>query len=90
LLPRTTYDNNRSVVLTSEPDVTSAAYEVKDGLREGAVLSPCLYNIFMAGLIRELNAPGNKQHGMHVGKGKEWMGAQIWADDLIIAAAHEK
>jgi hypothetical protein len=41
-------------------------------------------------LIRELNAPGNKQHGMHVGKGKEWMGAQIWADDLIIAAAHEK
>jgi hypothetical protein len=47
-----TYDNNRNVVLTSEPDMTSAAYiyEVKDGLREGAVLSPCLYNIFMAGL----------------------------------------
>jgi hypothetical protein len=41
----------------------------------------------MARLIRELQkAPGNKQHGMHVGK--EWMGAQMWADDLVIAAAH--
>ena len=25
-----TYDNNRSVVLTSDPDVTSTAYEVND------------------------------------------------------------
>jgi hypothetical protein len=58
-----TNNNNRSVVLTSETDVTSAAYDVKDGLREGAVMSPCLYNIFMAGLTRELKAPGNKQHG---------------------------
>jgi hypothetical protein len=38
--------------------VTSAAYDVKDGLWEGTVLSPCLYNIFMAGLIRELKAQG--------------------------------
>jgi hypothetical protein len=85
-----TYDNddNRTAVLTPEPDVTSATYDVKGGLREGAVLPPCLYNIFMAGLTRELKAPGNKQHGMHVGK--EWMGAQMWADDLITAAAHKK
>jgi hypothetical protein len=78
-----TYDNddNRTAVLTPEPDVTSATYDVKGGLREGAVLPPCLYNIFMAGLTRELKAPGNKQHGMHVGK--EWMGAQMWADDLV-------
>jgi hypothetical protein len=50
-----TYDGNGSVVvLTSDEQVVSGSYDVNDGLREGAVLSPGLYNIFMAGLVRQL------------------------------------
>jgi hypothetical protein len=40
-----TYDGNESVVLTSDEQVASGSYDVNDGLREGAVLSPRLYNI---------------------------------------------
>jgi hypothetical protein len=38
-----TYEGNESVVLTSDERVTSGAYGVNDGLREGAVLSPRMY-----------------------------------------------
>ena len=80
-----TYDNNTSAILGGQPGEQSTQYLVKDGLREGAVLSPMLYNIFVASLITELKKTGNLADGMHVGG--IWAGAQTWADDIVIATA---
>jgi hypothetical protein len=80
-----TYDNNTSAILGGQPGEQSTQYLVKDGLREGAVLSPMLYNIFVASLITELKKAGNVVDGMHVGG--IWAGAQTWADDIVIATA---
>jgi len=82
-----TYDDNTSAILTSVKGVTSTAYPVKDGLREGAVLSPTLFNIYIAELFRELKATGVKEHGMHVGS--EWAGGQAWADDVVLTTANK-
>jgi hypothetical protein len=54
-----TYDGNTSAVLTSVKGVASAEYPVKDGLREGAVLSPTLFNIYIAELFSACLRPGN-------------------------------
>jgi hypothetical protein len=82
-----TYDDNTSAILTSVKGVTSTEYPVKDGLREGAVLSPTLFNIYIAELFRELKATGVKEHGMHVGS--EWAGGQAWADDVVLTTANK-
>jgi hypothetical protein len=74
-----TYDNNTSVILEGQPGEPSTQYLVKDGLREGDVLSPMLYNILVASLITELKNTGNLADGMHVGG--IWAGAQTWADE---------
>jgi hypothetical protein len=80
-----TYDNNSSAILGGQPGEQSTQHLVKDGLREGAVLSPMLYNIFVASLITELKKTGNLADGMHVGG--IWAGAQTWADDKNLKAA---
>jgi hypothetical protein len=82
-----TYDGNTSAVLTSVKGVASAEYPVKDGLREGAVLSPTLFNIYIAELFRKLKSGGAKEHGMHVGD--EWAGGQAWADDVVLTTANK-
>ena len=81
------YTGNRSRILTSRPGVMSSEYTVENGLREGAVLSPLLYCIFTAALMRKLQAPENAPYGMHVGT--EWTGAQLYADDQLLMTAHE-
>jgi hypothetical protein len=81
-----TYVNNQSAVMGAGAE-RSDMYAVKDGLREGAVLSPMLYNIFVASLISELKKPEHKKLGMHVGD--IWAGAQTWADDIVIVAADD-
>ena len=81
------YTGNRSRILTSRPGVMSSEYTVENGLREGAVLSPLLYCIFTAALMRKLQAPENAPYGMHVGT--EWPGAQLSADDPRLLTAHE-
>jgi hypothetical protein len=65
-----TYDGNESVVLTSDEQVASGSYDVNDGLREGAVLLPRLYNIFMAGRLVSLGtgrAMKKPSHGWSAG-----------------------
>ena len=81
------YEDNRSQVLTSEDRVTSTEYSVENGLREGAVCSPLLYVVFCTGLIKKLKSGPTAALGMTVGS--EWMGAQMWADDLLLMTAHE-
>jgi hypothetical protein len=68
-----TYVNNQSAVMeagTEKPE----SYAVKDGLREGAVLSPMLYT-FVASLITELKKPEHRKLGMHIGD--IWAGARM-------------
>merc|ERR1712139_112892 len=75
-------------------------YQVNNGLREGAVLSPLIYKIFSASLMRVLRSAPLAKYGMHVGnrsseydtgaadENGEWCGAQMWADDIVIMSAH--
>jgi hypothetical protein len=51
-----TYVNNTSAVLGGEHGVQFDQYNVRDGLREGTVLSPILYNIFVASLLTDLKS----------------------------------
>ncbi len=39
----------------------TAGYEVNVGLQQGRVMSPWLFNVYMDGVVREVNARGQGQ-----------------------------
>ena len=66
----------------------SESFEVKMGLRQGCVMSPWLFNMFMDGVVREVysrvNGMGVK---MSVGGEEEWVLSQLlFADDTALVA----
>jgi hypothetical protein len=66
--------------------VTSGTYQAENGVREGSVLSPTLFIMFINGLLQQLNASGR---GVAV-HGNNWMGAVLYADDIILMAKSAK
>ena len=54
----TMYQHNQSYIIVGH--VKSSGYEVRNGVREGAILSPLLYILFLNMLLQQLRAvPGS-------------------------------
>ena len=59
----------------------STGFCIKNGTRQGSVLSPTLFSVYLDDLLKELRQLGL---GCHVGG--VWVGAAGYADDLILLA----
>ena len=66
----------------------SESFEVKMGLRQGCVMSPWLFNVFMDGVVREVYARVNGMGvKMRVNGESEWILSQLlFADDTALVA----
>ena len=61
--------------------VRSSTFSITNGTRQGSVLSPCLFSVYLDDLLKELRHMGL---GCHMGG--MWVGAAGYADDLILLA----
>ena len=61
------------------------SYQVTTGLREGCVLSPILFSIFIMDLAEKL-----KRKGLGVKTKGHWLGACFFADDIVLVADTSK
>ena len=80
------YDEGRACVRVGSK--VSESFEVKMGLRQGCVMSPWLFNMYMDGVVREVysRVPG-KGVKMRVDGEREWMLSQLlFADDTALVA----
>ena len=62
-------------------DIYSDFFSVKNGVKQGGVISPCLFCIYIDGLINEL-----KENGSGCYMGEVYAGAFAYADDLTLLA----
>ena len=62
-------------------DANSSSFGILNGTRQGSVLSPCIFSIYMDELLQELRHLGL---GCHIGG--IFMGATIYADDVLLLA----
>ena len=69
-------------------DEVSECFEVKMGLRQGCVMSPWLFNVYMDGVVREVYARVNGMGvKMRVNGESEWILSQLlFADDTALVA----
>ena len=63
----------------------STEFRLKNGTRQGSVLSPVLFSVYIDGLLGDLRA---KQLGCAIGGC--WVGAMGYADDLILLAPNRE
>jgi hypothetical protein len=72
------YRNVQSAVRVN--DVMTGWFDVNVGLRQGCVLSPVLFNIFINGLVKELN-----RYGYGVVRGRNInVSCLLYADDIVL------
>ena len=57
----------------------SGTFSIVNGTRQGSVLSPILFSLYLDGLLKE-----QRQEGVGCHVGGVWMGASGYADDLIL------
>ena len=84
------YVNSRACVRVG--NMMSDWFPVKVGLRQGCVMSPWLFNLYVDGVVREVNA-------RVLGRGLEWVGEDdhawelnqlLFADDTVFVADSEE
>ena len=71
----------RQIIRVQWNGAYSQQFTVSNGVRQGAVLSPILYSIYVDGLLKKLTDSGV---GCYIGK--VFLGALAYADDLTILA----
>ena len=69
---------------------TSEHFEIKVGLRQGCVMSPWLFNIYMDGVMREMKGKVGEVGVRMYAEGRKWMPNSIlFADDTVLIAENE-
>ena len=61
--------------------IRSSSFSITNGTRQGSVLSPTLFSVYLDDLLKEL-----RQLGLGCHMGGLWVGAAGYADDLILLA----
>ena len=77
------YNNDRACVRVG--DKMTEEFEIERGVRQGCILSPLLFNIFMADVSKRLG----EENGVYLDKDAK-TSAMIWADDIILLSETEK
>ena len=63
----------------------SESFCIKIGVRQGCVMSPWLFNIYMDGVLREVKAKAGDLGAKLVVEGSEgWMITSLFADDTVL------
>jgi hypothetical protein len=69
----------------SEEELEQLYYELETGLREGSILSPVLYLLFINGFVEELYALNLGVTVVSTRTGKSmWIGALMYCDDAVV------
>ena len=63
----------------------SESFAINQGVRQGCVLSPLLFNIFLADLAKELSSLNDKLR-----MGNEGINSIFWADDIVLLGQTEE
>ena len=73
-------------------DMESDSFGVKVGLRQGCVMSPWLFNVYMDGVVREVNTRvGERGLSLTGERGQNWVVNQVlFADDTALVADTEE
>lgn len=84
------YVNSRACVRVGNE--VSESFEVKVGLRQGCVMSPWLFNMYMDGVVREVNAKVMGRGAELIEEdGQRWELSQLlFADDTVLIADTEE
>ena len=68
----------------------SESFDIRVGVRQGCVMSPWLFNIFMDSVIREMKAKVGKVGArMNVEGERWWLVTSLFADDSVLMAESE-
>ena len=71
-------------------DEMSESFEIGVGVRQGCVMSPWLFNIYMDGVMREFKVRTQGEGAKMNRNGREWMvPACLYADDAVLFAESE-
>ncbi len=69
---------------------TSEHFEIKVGLRQGCVMSPWLFIIYMDGVMKEVKGNVGEVGVRLYAKGRKWvLNSILFADDTVLIAENE-
>ena len=81
---KTLYTNDNCCVKVGN-NITDT-FQANQGVKQGCILSPLLFNIFLSDLVDRFNA--EKCKPLDIGK-SEKLGCLLWADDLVLLSNSE-
>ena len=71
--------------------VESEWFKIESGVRQGCVMSPWLFNLYMDGVMKELMAGAMGEGVRMVENGREWrLPCLLYADDLVLCGESEE
>ncbi len=69
---------------------TSEHFEIKVDLRQGCVMSPWLFNIYMDGVMKEMKGKVGEVGVRMYAEGRKWvLNSILFADDTVLIAENE-
>ena len=83
------YDESEACVRVNRTE--SEWFKIENGVRQGCVLSPWLFNIYMDGVMKELMAEVAGEGVRVMENGREWrVPCLLYVDDLVLCGESEE